>query len=262
MLELKRVGLICRDERAEALIENLRQILARASIELGELGDERVEPPPDLVIALGGDGTVLRALALYPHTPTLPINFGHVGFLTAGGEEEAEKLIFRLLANDYLIEERVLLISEFQGRRREVVNEVVVKGTTKMVSVELHVDGELIHTIRGDGAIVGTPTGSTSYLLSTRGPIVAPRVQCIVVNGINEHRFASRSLVLPDTSRIRLRIEESSRDTEMFLSHDGRDKIPIRNGDQVDIRRAAEPARLIFFDSHAFFRNLKSRLDW
>lgn len=262
MLDIKRVGVVSRDEGTKSLIGALRKIFARASIELDILDEGRPRQPPDLLIALGGDGTVLRALEMFPHTPTLPINFGDKGFLTAGGKEDAEKMIFRLLANDYFIEERIMLLSEFGGRSHEVVNEVVVKGTTKMISVELHVDDALIHTIRGDGAIVGTPTGSTSYLLSTGASIVAPQVQCIIVNGINEFRFASRSLILPASSTIRLRIHESTRETEIYVSHDGRDRCPIGLGEEVFIRRADRPAKLIYFDRHAFFQNLKSRLDW
>ena len=262
MLKIKRVGVVCRDERAAQFIDRLRRIFERASIELDQLALDRPGQPPDLTLALGGDGTLLRALEMYPHTPTLSINFGAVGFLAAGGQDEAEELIERLLSNQCFIEERILLVSEFQGVRREVVNEVVVRGTTHMISVDLFVDDDLIHTIRGDGAIVGTPTGSTSYLLSTGSPIVAPQVSCILVNGINEHRFASRCLVLPDSTCVRLRINELTRETDIFLCHDGRDKIPVRVGDEISVRRAAEPSRLIFFDRHAFFRNLKSRLDW
>ncbi len=263
MQNLKLVGVLCPHQEARRLIESLRAIFGRVGVGMRMLEEDGDGgPDPDLVIALGGDGTVLRALERHPHTPTLAINFGHVGFLTAGGQSEAEKLIFRLLADDYYIEERVLLVSEFKGQRREVINEVVVKGATKMVAVDLFVDGGLIHCIRGDGAIVGAPTGSTSYLLATGGPIVAPGVHCIIVNGINEHRFASRALILPDTSEIRLRINGDTRDSEMFVSHDGRDKLPIEVGEEVAIRRSPSPAKLIFFERHTFFRNLKERLDW
>ncbi|MCX7012926.1 MAG: NAD(+)/NADH kinase [Candidatus Sumerlaeota bacterium] len=262
MLALKRVGVLCRDAKAAATFEAHRDLFRQAGVRVVRLGEKRVSPVPDVVLALGGDGTLLKALEMYPHTPTLSINFGAIGFLAAGGEEETETFFRRLLAGDYLVEERILLVSRFKALRREFVNEVVVKGTTHMISVDLIVDDDLIHTIRGDGVIVGTPTGSTSYLLSTGSPIVAPQVSCILVNGINEHRFASRPLVLPDTARVRLRVNEATRESDLFVAHDGRDKIPIRVGDEISISKAAKPSRLIFFDRHAFFRNLKSRLDW
>jgi len=261
-LDIRNVGVFFRDGLTTTLVDRMHHIFGRANIELRVLGNEREDPAPDLVISLGGDGTVLHAVALYPEVPILPINFGHTGFLTAGNEEDAEKLIFRLLANEYFIDERIRLISEFHGKSHEVINEVVVKGTTRLISVELYVDDALIHTIRGDGAIIGTPTGSTSYLLATGSSIVAPEVQCIIVNGINEYRFASRSLILPPDSHIRLRLNEYTRETEIFVSHDGRDKLMAEVGDEIFIRKAEEPARLIFFERHSFFRNLKSRLDW
>lgn len=261
-LEITNVGVFTRDELAAGLVERMRSIFTRANIQLRVLGQEREEPAPDVIVSLGGDGTVLHALALYPEVPMLPINFGHTGFLTAGNEDEAEKIIFRLLANEYYIDERIRLISEFHGKTHEVINEVVVKGTTRLISVEVYVDGALIHTIRGDGTIVGTPTGSTSYLLATGSSIVAPEVPCIIVNGINEYRFASRSLILPADSHVRLRITENTREPEIFVSHDGRDKLMAEIGDEIFVRKAEEPARLIFFEPHAFFRNLKSRLDW
>jgi len=261
-LDIRDVGVFYRDGLTTTLVDRMRAIFKRAGIELRVLGPERQERAPDVVISLGGDGTVLHAVALYPESPILPINFGTIGFLTAGEEEDAEQLIHRLLSNDYYIEERLRLISEFRGKAYEVINEVIVKGTTRLISVEVHVDGDLIHTIRGDGAIVGTPTGSTSYLMATGSSIVAPEVQCIIVNGVNEYRFASRSLILSPDSRLRLRIGENTREQEIFVSHDGRDKLMAEVGDEIFVRRAAEPARLIFFERHSFFRNLKSRLDW
>jgi len=262
MLDIKHVGVMFGPDAAGEPIGKLKKLFARKSIELSALGEEKQDPPPDLILTLGGDGTVLRTLSAYPHVPVLPVNFGTVGFLTSGDREELDALIERLLDDDYFIEERIILLVEFNGQRKEVINEVVVKGSAKMVSVDVFVDDALIHTIRGDGAIVGTPTGSTSYLMSTGSAIVAPRVQCIILNGINEHRFASRTLILPDTSVVKLRVDESTRETDMFVSHDGSDKLPIAIGDEVTIRRATEPWRLISFDTHIFYRNLKSRLDW
>ncbi len=262
MLDIKQVGVMCAPDAAGKPIDRLRELFGAKSIEVSVLDAEKPKAAPDLVVSLGGDGTVLRALGAYPHVPLLPINFGTIGFLTSGDREELDSLIARLLDGDYFIEERIILHAEIDGQKREVINEVVVKGSAKMVSVDVFVDDALIHTIRGDGAIVGTPTGSTSYLMSTGSAIVAPRVQCIILNGINEHRFASRTLILPDTSVVKLRVDESTRETDVFVSYDGSDKIPIQIGDEVTIRRAAEPWRLVFFDSHVFYQNLKNRLDW
>ncbi len=262
-LNIKQVGVFFRNGLATEFVDRLHGIFNAAGVELRVLpNDSRAEPVPDLIISLGGDGTVLHALSLYPECPVLPINFGHTGFLTAGNEEEAEKLIYRLLAGEYFVDERLRLICDYKGQEYGIVNEVVVKGTTRLISIEITVDGLPIHTMRADGAIVGTPTGSTSYLLATGSAIVSPRVPCIIINGINEYRFASRSLIMPADSIVQLRINENTRENEIFISHDGRDKIMAQVGDEITVRRAENPARLIFFDRHYFFHNLKSRLDW
>jgi NAD+ kinase len=217
---------------------------------------------PDLLLALGGDGTVLQALCNYPTIPVLPVNFGTIGFLTAGNQDDLDAMIDRVLSGDYYLEERTILTSTFNGTETEVINELVVKGTTKMVVVEIWVDGNLVHTIRGDGVIVGSPTGSTSYLMSTGASIVMPTVDAIIIGGINEHRFASRSLVLSGKSTVKLRVHESTRETDLFASHDGRDRTDLVPGDELTIRRSDNCARLIQFDPHTFFHNLKNRLDW
>ena len=262
-LDIKQVGVFFRNGFASDFVERMHGIFSRAQIQLRVLpNDSREEPAPDLVISLGGDGTVLHALSLYPECPVLPINFGHTGFLTAGNEEDAEKLIYRLLAGEYFVDERLRLTSQYQGQENGIVNEVIIKGTTRIISIEVTVDGLPIHTMRADGVIVGTPTGSTSYLLATGSAIVSPQVPCIIINGINEYRFASRSLIMPADSIVQLRINENTRENEIFISHDGRDKIMAKVGDELTVRRAEKPARLIFFDRHYFFHNLKSRLDW
>lgn len=266
-MEIHRVAALCRDGQALQRFEALEPLFKKAGIEVcrgAEAGDAALGAlgQPDVVIALGGDGTVLRALRLFPDVPVLPVNFGTLGFLTAGDEGEFEKLIVRLLAGDFRLEERLRLVCEFRGERRIVINEIVIKGATKMISVDVYIDGDLIRAIRGDGVIVGTPTGTTAYLLSTGSSIVAPQVQCLVVNGINEYRFANRSLILPPRSKVRLRVEESTRETELFVSHDGADKLPIAVGEELQIESDTKPLRFVSFDRHIFFRNLRSRLGW
>jgi len=267
------MAVVVRDTSALEAAERLRRVLEKTRIETRILPVNPDVPPeagkvfggewtPDVVIAMGGDGTVLRALCLFHTIPVLAVNFGTLGFLTAGDDKDLSQMIFRLLEGDYFIEERIILSSELHGRSTDVINEVVLKGTTRMISVEIHVDDVLVHTIRGDGVIVGTPTGSTSYLMSTGASIVMPTVDVMILSGINEYRFSSRSLVVDGGSTVRLRVMPETREHEIFASHDGQDKTPLAIGDQITVRRAEKKARLIFFDRHAFFKNLKVRLDW
>lgn len=217
---------------------------------------------PDVVLALGGDGTVLRALDRFPDSPVLAINFGTVGFLTSGDRGDLDRLLFRLLSGDYFLDERMMLRSTFAGRDHDVVNEVMLKGTTHLVTVDVVIDGHLVHTVRGDGVVLGTPTGSTAYLLSTGSPIVMPSVECFILAGINEHSFSSRPLVIDPCSEVRLRVHEATGRREMFVSHDGRDRHVARVGDEVVVVRSTKKAKLIFFEREAFFTNLRARLNW
>lgn len=260
-LNLRRVGLLMKEDVETIPVGRVERQFAEAGIEMVILNDA-ARGDLDLVLVLGGDGTVLHALSRYPTVPTVAVNYGTVGFLTAGDSEDLEQAVSRLIAGDYFIEDRLLLRSRFQGESYLVVNELVVKGTTKMISVDVIVDDIFIHTVRGDGVIVGTPTGSTSYLMSTGSSIVMPTVDCFILAGINEYRFSSRSLILDARSRVRLRISESTRETDIFVAHDGRDKHSIRSGDEVEIYRCRDRMRMVFFERGYFFRNLKNRLDW
>jgi NAD+ kinase len=270
MLELRRVGLVTRDDESGRYpFERLQSLFASRGAELVPLGSyTRLEnnsadrPPLDLLLAMGGDGTVLRALGTFPEIPVVGINYGSLGFLTAGEQREIERIVERLFTGDYFIEERLALQTQFQRRSQLVVNEMIVKSTLKMVSVDVFIDGHFVHTFRGDGVVVGTPTGSTSYLMATGSSIVMPTVDCFVLNGINEHRFSGRSIIVDGASTVRLRINPASRDPEIFLAHDGRDRIDLKPEDEILVCRDEGGVRLIFFEKDYFFRNLKSRLRW
>ncbi len=269
MLTLRRVGLVVRDAAQQYPAAQLTDLFQRHGATLVSLGagadlDSNGEPDRqfDLILAMGGDGTVLRALCAYPGIPALGINYGSLGFLTAGEQSEIERLVERLFRREYFVEERLVLQTCFNDATYLAINEMVVKSTTKMIAVDVFIDDQFVHTFRGDGVIVGTPTGSTSYLMSTGSSIVMPTVDCIVVNGINEHRFSSRSIVIDGASTVRLRINPASHDTAMFLAHDGRDKIDLKAGDEIHVRRSDYRIRLVFFEKDYFFRNLKSRLRW
>ena len=186
MLELRRVGLFLRDDDQSYPVLGLEKVLQRAGIELVVDAWQSPADNLDLMIALGGDGTVLRALTAYPNVPVLAINFGNVGFLTQSDREDFDRVLVRLLADDYFIEERLTLDIQFAGETYRSINEMVLKGVSHMVEVDIHVNDRLVHTPRGDGVIIGTPTGSTAYLLSTGAPLVVPDVDCIIVKGLND----------------------------------------------------------------------------
>lgn len=216
----------------------------------------------DLVLSFGGDGTVLAALSLFPECPVLAVNFGNVGFLTAGDREELTDMLQSVLEGKYIISERSVLECVHPQGKDFAVNEVVVRGATRLIAVELNINEQHIRRVRGDGVIVGTATGSTAYLLAAGSPIVMPELRCMIISGLNEYDFRSRHLVVNGESLIRLQISEETHEKEIYLSVDGKEKIPLERGDEVIIRESSRQAKLVFMEKNYFFHNLSSRLSW
>jgi NAD+ kinase len=261
VLELTHIGVLLRD--GSVPLDEIAALFDKRGIGLSRLDDGQPVPDGlDLVMAMGGDGTVLRALDLCPDTPVLAINYGTVGFLTAGDRADLASILQRLVDGDYILSERLCLEGRHPGGRVRAVNEVMVRSSNRLVFVDVFVDGTKIRTISGDGVVVGTPTGSTGFLLSAGAPIVMPEVRCLVLDGINEYNFTSRSLILTPESHIRLSISRETREPEVLLTADGRRLTALQPGDDVEIVSSKRTARLVYFEPGYFFHNLTSKLSW
>lgn len=261
MLELRRIGLYTRDDEQDYRLGSMERLFRRAGIELVTDAAAAEGQSFDLVIALGGDGTVLRALAAHPEAPVLAVNFGQVGFLTQSDREHLDKVLVRLLSDDYFIEERLTLQVQIGGQMHRCINEVVVKSSLHMVEVGVAINERKVQSPRGDGVIVGTPTGSTAYLMSTGAPLVVPDVDCLILKPLNEYSFSSRTIIVPGSARIRLTIE-SAHAGDVAAAVDGRMQVPLAVGDVIEISRSPQSARLVCFEADYFFRNLRERLRW
>jgi NAD+ kinase len=167
-----------------------------------------------------------------------------------------------VLEGKYIISERSVLECVHPQGKDFAVNEVVVRGATRLIAVELNINEQHIRRVRGDGVIVGTATGSTAYLLAAGSPIVMPELRCMIITGLNEYDFRSRHLVVTGESLIRLQISEETHEKEIYLSADGKEKIPLETGDEVIIRESSRQAKLVFMEKNYFFHNLSSRLSW
>ncbi|MFN3201357.1 MAG: NAD(+)/NADH kinase [Bradymonadia bacterium] len=264
MQHLKRIGVFTRDndDDVDYRLGSMSRLFARASIETVVLAETTEPGELDLIIALGGDGTVLRALATYPGIPVLAVNFGSLGFLTASDRNDLDQVLVRLLSDDDWVEERLTLEVNYRGEAHRCVNELVIKGPTQMIDVAITINGQTIHTARGDGIIVGTPTGSTGYLLSTGAPIISPDMDSIILKPLNEYSFSSRSILLPGSAQIELKILEQTRARDIIMVIDGGPAEAVSPGETFQISKSPVPARLVYFESDYFFRNLKSRLRW
>ena len=262
---IKRIALITRGDEQPYPRQELVALLSPHQIKLVEgPGHKDV----DLVLALGGDGTVLRASSAYPHAPTLAVNFGRIGFLTQCDREELESVVSRVLDQRYFIEERLAMqvthhsvAGDHSLGSWRCINEVVFKGVIHMNELSLSVDNHFIHTARGDGLIVGTPTGSTAYLMSTGAPLVTPGVSCIIANPLNEYRFSSRAIILPGEAELSVKVHHC-RPNDLMMIIDGDPPHMIEEGDEVIIKQAESPTLLVAFEPQYFFRNLKERLNW
>ncbi len=259
---LKRVGIFSQ-QLEPSLYNFLKDWFIPQHIEISKLKEGlKSRNDLDLVISFGGDGTVLAALSLFPQCPVLAVNFGNVGFLTAGDREDLEDMLQSVLDGNYIISERSVLACEHPHGTDYAVNEIVIRGATRLIAVELSINDQHIRRVRGDGVIVGTATGSTAYLLAAGSPIVMPELRCMIITGLNEYDFRSRHLVISSDSKIRLEVSEQTHEKEIYLSVDGKDKLPLEIGDEVLIRESNRKAKLIFMDKNYFFHNLSSRLSW
>ena len=232
---------------------------------LGLPDDDCLPDGVDAVVSLGGDGTMLRAVSLAARkgVPILGVNVGLLGYLTEIEIGQLDMFLPRLSIVDYALDERMMLSVEVQGAdgsRRSLLglNEAVVEKSEPGHTVRLlvSIDGAPFTTFAADGLIVATPTGSTAYSLSARGPIVSPRHKALVVTPVSPHMLFDRSLVLDPSEAVRLDVLGHRPAT---LSVDGRLWETLTEGDAVVIAPAGESARLITFGGRRFHRILKAK---
>jgi NAD+ kinase len=224
---------------------------------------------PDLVIVLGGDGTLLAAARVFARSgvPILSVNLGALGFLTEVRLADIYTHLEAWNKGGCCIESRAMVHSELwrDGKlncEHDALNDVVVaKGAiARMGHFAVEVDDQLAAIFRADGVIVATPTGSTAYSLAAGGPVLTPGVDVLVVTPICPHQLTLRPMVLPGTSRILVRIEGVPDQT--FLTVDGQEAIQLRLGDELRCRRSDLSVKLIRLGKNGFFDVLRSKLKW
>ena len=230
---------------ATRVAEFLRQRGVQA--ETGLIQDEAIrqrvsQGQVDLIIALGGDGTMLRAghLGGEHEVPVLGINLGHFGFLMEIRQSQWPEMLERLLRGDYWLERRMMLCAEqWRGNERmgcyDVVNEVVVcRGQiVRPLRLITHVDGRYLTTYVADGLIASTPTGSTAYALAAGGPILPPELRNILIVPVAPHLSVDRAIVLAEGSSVSITVRS---DHQAVFSIDGQPPVQLEDGDRVDAR--------------------------
>ena len=256
-------------QAAHELIDILRRHEIDACIEEGLyclLASERAQrgiEECDLIISLGGDGTLLAALqqALRLNVPMLGVNLGHLGFLTEIEPREIEAAVMRLAVGDYTLDERMML--SVRGSDICALNEVTViraPSSRRILTLAVYVDGRLTQHFAGDGLIVATPTGSTGYSMSAGGAIVSPGVDLMLLTPVCAHTPHAKPIIVPASSKVEVVLQE---DCEAVLSLDGRYVSLLKSGENALIYRAERSAHFIRMGGEGFFERLKSKLlDW
>ena len=232
---------------------------------------ELPERKPDLVVVLGGDGTLLAAARAFAHTdtPLLSVNLGSLGFLTEVPLGDLYATLQAWCDNCATIETRSMMRAELfcagagkVTRQWDALNDVVVaKGTiARMADFAVEIDQQPVAAFRADGVILSTPTGSTAYNLAADGPIVMPTVNCMVVTPICPHLLTIRPIVLPGESAISVRVIGVPNET--YLTVDGQEAVPMHVGDEVRCRRSEFSVKLLRLRPNGLFNVLRSKLKW
>ena len=236
--------------------ERIGDALRRFETAAGAAGVELVDDgDADLIVVLGGDGTMLRALkhSLDTGVPVLGVNFGRVGFLTALDAAELESGLARVFAGEYVVVELPTLDVEVGGERHTVVNDCVATSSMlgRMVTVGWSVGGEDLGTLSCDGVIASTPSGSTAYNLSNGGPVLVWGLDAMVVTFIAPHSLHARPLVVPRSSD--LVVENKTADVALTVLADGHAVGELGDGGNVTVRLGARHMRLATLPESTFF---------
>jgi len=273
---MKRIGILYHPmiEAAHTLAEELQDFLTARGVSVwlcsaweGEQAKAQVNDT-DLVITIGGDGTILRAaqVVVPGQTPITGINLGRLGFMTELSAEEARARLTDLLEGKGWLDERAMLEAELCATESEpsrtfyALNDVVVArgAVARVVYVEASIDGEPLTTYKGDGVIVATATGSTGYSLAAGGPILHPQAREFLLLPILPHLGSSYTMVLPATAVVGLRITTAHQAT---LSIDGHINLPLNSGAVITIRHSSNTSRFLrIHPEAAFYGSLEQKL--
>lgn len=224
----------------------------------------------DALITLGGDGTLLRGARFLSGAPVpvLGVNLGKLGFLTSCGAEEFPAAFTAFAQGEYQVQSRMALEAESVtiagtvGIRIRALNDLVVHkgGFARVLRMRVFADDELIGAFAADGIVIATPTGSTAYSLSAGGPIVVPTFDSLIVTPVAPHTLALRPTILPPDRVLRLEVEDAP--AEVLVTADGQIGTLLGAGQNLIVRRSADPVRLIRFAGNTFFSRLRRKLGW
>jgi NAD+ kinase len=287
---IKRIGIVVKPHQPDALktICELTLWLAERGITLvggPEIERERIEHETgcaveevipeqlatcaDLILVLGGDGTMIATARLMGDTevPVLGVNYGGLGYLAEFRVEELYSALESILAGNYRLDKRVMLAVELvrgdeSVTRNRVLNDVVINKSAlaRIIEIEASLNQQFVNAFRADGLIVSTPTGSTAYNLSAGGPVIFPSMNAVVITPICPFTLSNRPIVVPDSAVIELCLKTAQEDVALTL--DGQVGFPLKIGDRVVIRKSHTSFNLVQPMNRNYFDVLRDKLRW
>ncbi len=287
MSQFSKIGIISKpdDPAIAATVQSLYKYLLGQSLEIWadkvsasfltsesvkESSLDEISSSSELVIVVGGDGTILHAAhsLIQKEIPLLGINLGRLGFLAEISPNELEKQLAQILSGEYEEAQRIVLQASLIRNGNTIgsccaINDVVVhaKQMVRMIEIESRVNNQYVNTLRADGYIVATPTGSTAYALSGGGPILHPSIDAIVLVPICPHTLSNRPIVVNADSRIEILLSEENRHTAL-ASIDGQIDMDFMPGDTILIEKCKHVLRLIQPKNYDYFDVLRVKLRW
>ncbi|MBI2609207.1 MAG: NAD(+)/NADH kinase [Deltaproteobacteria bacterium] len=256
-----------KNKKAIALAHELTEWFQHRNVKTLSGQKRNIVKKADLLIVLGGDGTLLSVVRhLIKPTPILGINLGDLGFITELNIEEIYPVLKTVLKGNYAVDNRIMLnahiLNTTQKKEKsfQVLNEVVIhnRSESRLIELDLLIDEKGITSIKGDGLIVATPTGSTAYSLAAGGPIIHPKTNSIAITPICPHGLTNRPLIIPNTSEIMIRIPKKRQ--KVILALDGQKFYPLRASQSVLIQKASLYTSLIKYPSRNYYDILKTKL--
>lgn len=222
----------------------------------------------DLLLVFGGDGTMLHVVreSHGSDTPILGINIGRLGFLTAVSSNDLPEALQRIWKKDFVIESRVLIeatgLCQGLNTQMRALNDIVIShgAVSRVIELDVCVNGQSLTRYRGDGLIVSSPTGSTAYSLSAGGPIISPESRVLAITPICAHSVAHRSVIVSSDSAVQVKL--LSRELETIIAADGQLQAKLCADDAITIRCSRRSAKLLHLGGSSFFATVRQKLHW
>ena len=260
---------ICNRFKAEQIDVLLEDSLAEQIGQVNGHAGEEIPGQVDLIIVLGGDGTLISVARLVGdrNVPIVGVNLGRLGFLTEVTRDELPEMLERLITGDYQVSDRMMLDASIYRNDKvvgkfTVLNDIVInKGAlARIIDMETSVDGRHLTSYKADGLIISTPTGSTGYNLAAGGPIIYPDINSLLITPICPHMLTNRPIMVWSRSVIEIKV--NFEDDVVFFTGDGQVGRKLLPGDRVEVRRSEVRTRLVSSPSKDYFEILRTKLNW